>query len=309
MNPLLQALFGTWEWRPFVMAMLVVPGLIYTWGWLQLRRRNSQLANGFRLASYIGGLLALALSLLSPIDWLGGQLFFMHMVQHLLSIMVAAPLLWLASPFPIILWGLPYPIRRQASLLLASPSIIRKGLALITAAPIAWFLFIGIYLGWHEPALYNLALRREGVHDVEHITFFLGAMLFWWHVIGGAPHIHKRMPSWGRAAFALAAIPPNMIAGVTISFASSVIYTYYESVPRIWGIDVLTDQRIGGAIMWIPGSMMFLVAAVLTLGVGLYNTEKAGDGAAPAHPELSDTVPLDTALSDTVPSDTAAEHV
>lgn len=274
MNPLVQALLGSWEWRPTVVITLVMLGGIYTWGWVRLRRRNSRLANGLRLASYHGGLLALALSLLSPIDWLGGQLFFMHMVQHLLSIMIAAPLLWLASPFPVALWGLPRAVRGQLSYLLASPSLFRRILAAVTAAPVAWFLFIGVYLGWHEPMAYNLALRRDGVHDLEHITFFLSALLFWWHVIGGAPRIHKRMPSWGRAAFALAAIPPNMIAGVTISFASAVIYTYYESVPRIWGVDVLTDQRIGGAIMWIPGSMMFLIAAVLTLGVGLYQSEQ-----------------------------------
>ena len=280
MNPLVQALLGSWEWRPLVVAILVTLSVVYTWGWMRLRKRKSRLANGLRLASYYGGLLALALSLLSPIDWLGGQLFFMHMIQHMLSIMVAAPLLWLASPFPVALWGLPHAIRKQTSLFLASPSPFRQILALLTGAPIAWFLFIGVYLGWHEPAAYNLALRRDGVHDLEHITFFLTALLFWWHVIGGAPYIHKRLPSWGCAAYALAAIPPNMIAGVTISFASSVIYTYYESVPRIWGIDILTDQRIGGAIMWIPGSMMFLIAAVLTLGINLYHAENATNRAA-----------------------------
>jgi len=269
MHPLLQALFSAWEWRPVVVAILLLFGTAYTMGWLRLRQRGSRLATGMRLASYYGGLLALALSLLSPIDRLGGQLFFMHMIQHLLSMMVAAPLLWLASPFPIVLWGLPAFVRRWATGLLASGAPFRALMAAVTRPGLAWILFIVVYLGWHEPALYNLALRREWVHDVQHMTFFAAAMLYWWHAIGAAPRIHKRLPNWGRMAFLLATIPPNMIAGVVIAFAAAPIYTYYESIPRLWGFSVLQDQQLGGAIMWIPGSMMFLVATLIVLALEL----------------------------------------
>ena len=252
-----------------VLSVLLLFGVLFFRGWLELRRRDAKAATPLRLISYLGGLFALSLSLMSPIDWLGTQLFFMHMVQHLLTMMIAAPLLCLANPFPVLLWGMPKPVRGSVSALFTQRALFRRALAAVTRAPHMWFLFCVVYLGWHEPAAYNLALRRNDVHDLEHITFFAASMLFWWHAFAVAPHIHKPLPVWGRLAFLLGAIPPNMLAGVSIAFSNSVIYTYYESIPRVWGFTLLQDQRLGGAIMWIPGSMMFLLAGVLVLALGL----------------------------------------
>jgi putative membrane protein len=88
-------------------------------------------------------------------------------------------------------------------------------------------------------------------------------MLFWWHVIGAPPRIHKRLSRGARIAYVLAAVPPNMAAGATIAFSGQPIYTYYTAVPRLWGITVLQDQMLGGIIMWIPGSMMYIIAALI----------------------------------------------
>ena len=274
---LLQALLSKWEWRIEIILVLLLFGVLFFRGWRHLRGKGAKSATGWRLASYLGGLFALSLSLLSPIDWLGGQLFFMHMIQHLLTMMIAAPLLCLANPFPILLWGLPKDFRLMVGQLFTQHSRFRRGLATVTKAPHMWFLFFAVYLGWHEPAAYNLALRRAWVHDVEHITFFGASMLFWWHAFGVAPRIHKPLPVWGRLAFLLGAIPPNMLAGVMIAFSNSVIYTYYESIPRIWGFTLMQDQRLGGAIMWIPGSMMFLIAGILVLAIGLQQEQDRAD--------------------------------
>jgi len=274
MPNLLQELLSAWEWRIDVVLVLLVFATLYVRGWLTLRQKQTKLASVPRLAAYLGGLFALALSLLSPIDRLGGQLFFMHMIQHLLSIMVAAPLLLLANPFPIILWGMPTGLRSAVGGLFTQNAFFRTTLALITKPGFAWIAFIGVYLGWHEPEAYNLALRRDWVHDIEHITFFGSAMLYWWHALDAAPHIHKRMPAWGRGAFLFATIPPNMLTGVFIAFASQPVYTYYESVPRIWGVTVMQDQMLGGAIMWIPGSMMFLIAGLIVMALAI---SKAND--------------------------------
>ena len=114
MHPLLQALFSQWEWRLEILIPLGLLAAIYTAGWLNVRRRrhgHSNLANYWRLTSYWIGILVLMTSLMSPIDVLGGQLFFMHMIQHLLTMMIAAPLLWLANPFPFMVWGLPLRVR------------------------------------------------------------------------------------------------------------------------------------------------------------------------------------------------------
>ncbi|MCC6166814.1 MAG: cytochrome c oxidase assembly protein [Caldilineaceae bacterium] len=269
MHPLAQALLSTWEWRLEILVVLVPLGVMYTLGWRRLRQQSSyrKLATWPRLAAYLGGLVVLAISLLSPIDRLGSQLFFMHMLQHMLSIMIAAPLLWLGEPFPIMLWAMPAPLRLWVAGLFARRSPFRRAFAAATRPGVTWLVFITVYLGWHDANAYNAALYYRWVHDIQHITFFLAAMLYWWPVVGAAPHIHGRFPGWARMAYLLATVPPNMLVGVSIAFASHVIYTYYLSVPRIWGFTALQDQMISGAIMWIPGSMMFIMVALLILAL------------------------------------------
>ena len=220
MNPIIQALFSPWDWRFDIVAVLLLFGLLYTIGWRRLRVRrgaDSGLATRWRLACYWSGLILLATALMSPIDYLGGQLFFMHMLQHLLTMMVAAPLLLLANPFPFILWGLPAPVRGAVAGQLRGGATTRNLLAEATKPAVAWVAFMAVYLGWHEPMFYNLALRRDWVHDLQHITFFLVAMLYWWHVIGAGPRIHGRFPIWGRIAYLLGAVPFTMFAGVFIA--------------------------------------------------------------------------------------------
>jgi cytochrome c oxidase assembly factor CtaG len=276
MHPIVRALLSAWEWRPEVLAVLIPLGILYTVGWRRLRRqsRYRRLATVPRLAAYLGGLSVLVISLLSPIDQLGSQLFFMHMLQHMLSIMIAAPLLWLAEPFPIMLWAIPARLRRWVASLFARRSAFRQTLAAATRPGVTWLAFITVYLGWHDANAYNAALYHRGVHDFQHITFFLAAMLYWWPVVGAAPHIHGRFPGWARIAYLLATVPPNMLVGVSIAFASQVIYTYYLSVPRIWGVTALQDQMISGAIMWIPGSMMFIMVALLILALEFHTKDR-----------------------------------
>ena len=128
MHPLLTALLGAWEVRWEVLLPLLLAALVYGLGWtrLRLQSRRQKLASRWRLATYLLGLGSLALALLSPIDWLGTQLLTMHMVQHKLLVMVAAPLLWLGNPYPVGLWGLPRPLRRSLTALLAGKSWPRQ---------------------------------------------------------------------------------------------------------------------------------------------------------------------------------------
>jgi putative membrane protein len=99
-------------------------------------------------------------------------------------------------------------------------------------------------------------------------------MLFWWHAIGAGPRIHRKMPPLARAGYVLSAVPPNMIAGIAIAFAGQTVYTYYEAMPRLLGLSVLDDQRIGGVIMWLPGSMMYMVAALALVSRWLQQEER-----------------------------------
>jgi len=212
------------------------------------------------------------LSLVSPIDSLGEQLFAFHMVQHLLLIMVAAPLLLLANPFPFILWGLPVALRSAIAGLFRRRSTFRQMLRNTTTPGITWLIFTTVYIGWHDPNAYNAALRYSWVHNFEHLSFFVAGLLFWWHIVGAGPRIHKRFPIGMRIGYLLFSIPPNMLAGISIAFARNPIYTYYTTVPRVFGLTVMQDQMIGGMIMWVPGSMMYIIA-VLILAARVFQVE------------------------------------
>lgn len=294
MDPITRAILSSWGWRVEVILILLLAGTLYTIGWRRLRRRTFgskarqsdrrqrqtrsawHLAARWRLIGYWAGLVVIALALMSPIDLLSGQLFFMHMIQHLLLIMIAPPLLLTANPLPFILWGLPDGLRQKVgsaiSRLLHRQSTSRRWLRTLTAPGAVWLFAVIAIVGWHDPAMYNAALRLEWVHDLEHLFFFAAGMAYWWHVTGAGPRIHKQFGLVGRIAFALAAVPPNMALGVILAFAREVVYTHYLSVPRLWGISVLDDQRIGGIIMWVPGSMMYILAALL-LAARLLNQE------------------------------------
>jgi cytochrome c oxidase assembly factor CtaG len=111
------------------------------------------------------------------------------------------------------------------------------------------------------------------VHDLEHLSFFLPAMLFWWHVMYAPPYIHKRLARGARVAYVLSAVPPTMAAGAVIAFSGQPIYEYYTGVPRVWGMSVMQDQMLGGIIMWIPGSMMYIIAGLILISRWLQEEE------------------------------------
>jgi putative membrane protein len=230
------------------------------------------------------GLFFIGLALMSPLDVLSSQLFSMHMIQHLLLIMIAPPLLLVANPMPFMLWGLPgrwrLKIGRALSRLLNGQSAFRYHLRRVTTPGAVWMIWLISIVGWHDPNAYNAALRNNTVHDLEHLIFFFGGMLFWWHVTGAGPRVHKQFGLVGRTAFALSAVPPNMILGVAIAFATAPFYTYYNNVPRLLGLSVLEDQQLGGVIMWVPGSMMYIIAALVLISRLLQ-----GESRKPALPE------------------------
>lgn len=284
MDPLLKAALSSWDVRFVVILPLVVLGTLFVTGWLRLRRRTSDrgrkswrsLGAVWRPISYITGLLVIALALVSPIDVLVQQLFFVHMFQHMLLITIAPWFLLLPNPMPYLMWGLPDPIRlpvgRVTASILSPHGPTGKLLRRIANPGVIWlFLVISIY-SWHDGNMYNFALRSRFIHDLEHLSFFAAGMVFWWYVIGAAPRIGKPLGRIGRIAFTIAAVPPNAFLGMFLAFSNEVIYTYYNDVPRLWGISVLDDQRLSGVLMWVPGSMMYFMAA-LVLIAGLLKEE------------------------------------
>jgi cytochrome c oxidase assembly factor CtaG len=265
MSANLPAWLTAWNLRSDVVVVLELAAVLFLAGWLHLRWRGvRRLAAGWRLASYLGGLTVLGVALMSAIDVLGGQLFFVHMIQHILLVMIVPPLLLLPNPFPFMLWGLPGG-GRMGRWLFAPGSRFRSALRQATRPGVVWMGFVAVLWGWHDPTLYSLAQGSGWVHDVEHLTFFGAAMLLWWHVIGASPRLHGRFPPLARIGYLLATAAANMIPGVVIALADSPLYPYYQGVPRLWGISVMQDQGLSGIIMWIPGTMMYLLAALIII--------------------------------------------
>ena len=290
MDPVNKAILLSWNWRPEVIIVLGLAAGLYIRGWVLLRRRTKphkrkrragqpySLTAVWRLIFYLSGIFVIGIALLSPIDVLGGQLFFMHMIQHLLLIMIAPALLLIANPMAVTLWGMPTKVRKPVgkglSFILNSDSKYRGWIRSATSPGLVWLMWVIVIVGWHDPGMYNWALESEAAHNFEHITFFIVSMLYWWLVIGAGPRIHKQFSLVGRIAFVILAIPPNMLTGMVIAFTPTPQYTYYLNVPRIWNVDVLTDQMWSGVIMWVPGSMMFIIAALVLIAELLGEEER-----------------------------------
>jgi len=282
MDPTLRAFLSSWDWRIEIITVLALAGTIYTRGWWRLRKKTAarqgrspwQAGARWRPFLYVGGILILGLALMSPIDVMGSQLFFMHMIQHILLVAVVPPMLWLANPLPFMMWGLPDRARTRFGKLLGRRGSLRLGLKKFAGPGTVWMAFVILYLGWHDSTLYNVALENEFVHDLEHLSFFGSAMLYWWHILGAGPVVHKSLSAVGRFIFLLMAIPPNMIAGIAIAFSQSPIYPHYEAMPRLWNISVMTDQRLAGIIMWVPGSMMYIIFALILVARWLKQEEE-----------------------------------
>ena len=271
MDAELSALLRSWEWRFVVIAFVGLSSSVYINGFTHIRTLRSRstsrdvvgLVPYWRLLSYLSGLLCIILALLSPVEVLAGQLFFMHMIQHMLLVMCAPPLLLVSNPFPILLWGLPEKVRDVVAGLFVGNSLLRKLLRRFAGAGASWTIFVIVYIGWHDPMLYEAALRSKFVHDIEHISFFLVSMLFWWHVTSAAPRVHQKLAYGRRIAYLLVTVPVNMITGVIITFSRQPIYEHYVKIQRPWSLTVMQDQMLGGIIMWIPGSMMLIVAIIV----------------------------------------------
>lgn len=259
------AVLLSWNWRPEVLLILATLASVYTWGWWRLRTAGRRRGvSRWRLGLYLAGLAAVGLALLSPIDHLASMLFTAHMVQHLLLMMVAAPLLLLANPLPACLWGLPRRARRAAGRLLTRNAAPRKLLWALTLMPVAWVLYVGTVWIWHLPAAYEAALADHFLHDLEHVTFFGTALLFWWPIIDPAPRLHRRLhPAFG-ILYLLAATGQNTLLGALLALPERVLYPYYTTPPRLFDLSPLEDQALGGGIMWSSGHM-YLIPILLVV--------------------------------------------
>ncbi len=196
------------------------------------------------------------------------------MVQHMLLTVVAAPLLLLGQPVRPLLRGLPASLRRGVVRPLARARPIRAVLHLLRRPLVAGAWYVGGLYFWHIPLFYDAALEDQTLHLVEHAYFLVTALLFWSCVIDPEP-FRATLPYPARIPYLLlAGAAQNTILGGLLAFSSRLLYAYYAGRPERFGVDGVSDQRIGGTIMWVPGDIIFLVAASFAFFLWL-ETEEA----------------------------------
>jgi cytochrome c oxidase assembly factor CtaG len=241
--------------------------VVYTRGWIALRPLRSTLLPGWRLACLFAGLAALWLAVASPLDAFAGFLLTFHMIQHLLLMLVAPPLILLASPQIPLLRGLPLWAARDAlGPFFSWPPLQRFG-RVLTHPTVCWLAAVLTLLAWHIPAAYDLALASPSWHGVEHASLFVVSLLFWWPVIQPWPTT-AHWPRWSIPAYLLAAdLVANALAAI-LSFSEQPLYRAYARMPRLFGWSHLADQSAAGALMWVFGSFILLsTAAFITLRI------------------------------------------
>jgi cytochrome c oxidase assembly factor CtaG/ferredoxin len=258
MNPVVEAFLCSWPFDPWLLTALLLTAGVYLRGWLILNRRDPARWQLSRPAAFLGGLLALFLALASPIETFSFLLLTMHMVQHLLLMMVAPPLLWLGDPLFPMLRGLPAPIRTYWIAPLFRSKAVRSFFGLLTHPVPAWLLYVGTVSLWHVPALYELALRSDGWHYVQHMAFLGTGLLFWYVVVRPYP-ARPRWSRWLLVPYLILADVQNTVLSALLTFSDRVLYPYYAEMPSLEGMSALDDQATAGVLMWVPGSIAFLV--------------------------------------------------
>lgn len=253
-----------WKLDPLAIVLLAVTAGAYLWAVRRVNREHPANPHpAFQTWLFMAGVAVIGLALISPIEAYEGMLFSVHMVQHMLLQLVAAPLLLAGAPITLALRA-------------ASPSVRRRMLAVlqsrivhaISFPVVAWVIFAAVNWGWHFSVWYDVALENEAVHYFQHATFLAAALLFWWPAIGADPS-PWRLPHPVRLLYLFLAMPQNSFLGVALMSARTVLYPHYLTNVRDWGPSPLEDQQLGGVIMWVVGDLAFLagMAVVVVLWV------------------------------------------
>ena len=213
-----------------------------------------------RVAAWLAGLATILVALVSAIDAYAADLLTVHMVQHLLLAMVAPPLLALGAPITLVL-RTATPWARHRVIL----PVLHSRLVRVLASPlVAWSAFTMVMWLTHFTPLYDAALEDPVLHDAEHLVYLVSGLLFWWPVVGADP-APWRLGYGARLAYVGSQMPVNAAVGLAIYFAATVLYPHYATIERSWGPDALTDQQIGGVVMWGAGDVILLATIPLII--------------------------------------------
>lgn len=233
---------------------------------------DKQIGGGRRIAA-VAGWSALLVAFFSPIGALDDTLLSAHMMQHLLLIQVAAPLLLLGRPVPTMLLGLPPVIGQTLGrAFVRSGNAFRLG-SILTSPFVSLGIFLVFLLGWHVPPLYDLAVSNIFVHYIQHLTFFASALLFWWPAIDPVSGRATKRRYFSLLSQAGAFAAANGL-GITFTFSDRILYQSYVSAPLSLGFSPADDQVTAGIIMWVLGGLLYTVTALATLAASTAEAER-----------------------------------
>lgn len=245
--------------------LLAIVLVAYLRGWRHLSAVGHRPPRWW-LVLYGLGLTAVAVALLG-LDELADEYFSMHMVQHLLLITVAAPLVTLGNPFPFILWGLPRRERVALARTLRPRAMLRRVVSALTFMPVAGVVHVSTVWLWHVPLLYDAAAEHEVLHALEHATLFATAILFWWPIVQPAPRLHSRVHPGFQIFYLLAATAQNTALGMILAVPERAFYPHYIRLAATLGVSAVDDQAFGGGLMWSMGHMYLLPILLILYAV------------------------------------------
>ena len=256
-----QAILASWSFPPWVTALDLLAALLYVRGWLALRRLLPGRFPAWRLLSFLGGIASLQIALASPIDAFDSFSLTDHMSQHMILMMVVPPLVLLGNPMIPLLRGLPRPFARKvlAPILRWRPLV--RFFRAITHPAFCWAAFAVSMVGWHLPGPYDLALRSDGWHELEHASFLFTSISFWWPVVQPWPS-RARWPRWTVPVYLILADFVNTAVSAFLVFSGRVIYAPYLTFPRLGAISAVSDQVLAGVVMWFVGGFGFVIPAI-----------------------------------------------
>lgn len=242
----------SWTCDPWIVTPLGIFGALYAIGSLVLwRRRARTLGPSLLAALYWGGWFSRAGSLVSPLHWLGEHLFTFHMIEHEIIMAVSAPLFVLANPVGPMLWGLPHRIRVPLGRAMRHKTVGMPWRWLSQGSHATLLHAIAI---WHAPVLFDAAVTNVALHRLQHLSFFISAVLFWWSVL-------RRSEAGVAAWHVFITMLHTSVLGALMALAPRVLYGAQTATAASWGLTLLEDQQLAGIIMWVPAGTIYAGAA------------------------------------------------
>ena len=257
-----QVAFESWSCSVGLTLAVVLAGGLYLRGWLRLHSASVNAIPSWRAGSFFLGLFLIWLAVGSPLAAFDEELLTVHMVQHLLLMTVAPPLILVSAPVMPLLHALPRKFLQSIlGPLFRSP--VTQGIGRVLSQPaFCWLAAAAALLGWHVPAAFTLGLQSEEWHAIEHACFLGSGFLFWWPVVQPWPSV-PRWPRWSMLVYLFLATLPCDILSAFLAFCDRVVYTVYLSTPKHFVISALEDQQCAGALMWTCVTIVYLLAAAI----------------------------------------------